>query len=108
IYLPTAATLMIVVGAAVGWFYDKQADRTARPEAAKQFGVLLASGLIVGEGIIQVVISVIKSLSVSPAPLALVGSGFQTAGIILGGVTFVALTFLLYRWVLRMSPARAA
>ena len=106
IYLPTSATLMIVVGAVVGWFYDRQADRTARPEAAKQLGVLLASGLIVGEGIIQVVISVIKSLSTSPTPMALVGPGFETAGIILSGVAFTVLTFVLYRWVLRMSPAR--
>jgi putative OPT family oligopeptide transporter len=106
IYLPTSATLMIVVGAVVGWFYDRRADRTSRPEAAKQLGVLLASGLIVGEGIIQVVISVIKSLSSKAAPLALVGPGFQTAGIILGGVAFVAIAFILYRWTLGMVPAR--
>jgi len=107
IYLPTSATLMIVVGAVAGWFYDKRADRTARPEAAKQLGVLLASGLIVGEGIIQVVIAVIKSLSSKPAPLALVGPGFETAAIILGGVTFAAMAFILYRWISRMSPARS-
>src|SRR5216117_3688649 len=106
IYLPTSATLMIVVGAVAGWFYDRRADRTSRPEAAKQLGVLLASGLIVGEGIIQVVIAVIKSLSSKPAPLALVGPGFETAGIVLGGVTFAAMTFILYRWILRMAPAR--
>ena len=53
IYLPTAATLMIVVGAVAGWFYDRRADRTSKPEAAKQLGVLLASGLIVGEGIMR-------------------------------------------------------
>jgi len=107
IYLPTSATLMIVVGAVIGWLYDRKADRTARPEAAKQLGVLLASGLIVGEGIIQVVISVIKSLSTNPTPLALVGPGFQTTAIILSSVTFAALTLVLYRWVLRMSPARS-
>src|SRR5437762_6517839 len=119
IYLPTSATLMIVVGAVAGWFYDRRADRTSKPEAAKQLGVLLASGLIVGEGIIQVVIAVIKSLSSKPAPLALVGpdgvltrwipilSNFQTAGIILGGVTFAAMAFILYRWILRMSPAKS-
>ncbi|PYI76477.1 MAG: oligopeptide transporter, OPT family [Verrucomicrobia bacterium] len=106
IYLPTSATLMIVVGAVAGWFYDRRADRTSKPEAAKQLGVLLASGLIVGEGIIQVVIAVIKSLSSKPAPLALVGPGFETAGIVLGGVTFAAMTFILYRWILRMAPAR--
>src|SRR5439155_109984 len=76
------------------------------------------AGLIVGEGIIQVVISVIRSLSSKPAPLALVGPdgvltrwipilvNFETAGIILGGVTFAAMAFLLYRWILRMAPAR--
>src|SRR5213083_1568189 len=106
IYLPTQSTLMIVVGAVAGWFYDRRADRTPRPEASKQLGVLLASGLIVGEGIIQVVIAVIKSLSSKPAPLALVGPGFETAGIVLGGVTFAAMTFILYRWILRMAPAR--
>ena len=78
IYLPTAATLMIVVGAVAGWFYDRRADRTSKPEATKQLGVLLASGLIVGEGIMQVVIAVIKSFSSKPAPLALVGPGFET------------------------------
>src|SRR5437899_184866 len=108
IYLPTSATLMIVVGAVAGWFYDRRADRTSKPEAAKQLGVLLASGLIVGEGIIQVVIAVIKSLSSKPAPLALVGPGFETAGIVLGGVTFAAMTFILSRWILRMAGGCAA
>jgi hypothetical protein len=52
------------------------------------------------------VIAVIKSLSSKPAPLALVGPGFETAGIVLGGVTFAAMTFILYRWILRMATAR--
>ena len=107
IYLPTSSTLMIVVGAVAGWFYDRKADGTSRPEAAKQLGVLLASGLIVGEGIIAVVITVIRALSTKPAPLALVGPEFETAAIILGGVTFAAITFILYRWILRISTARS-
>jgi len=106
---------MIVVGAIVGWFYDKRADRTSRREAAKQLGVLLASGLIVGEGIIAVVITVIRALSTKPAPMALVGpdgvltkwipmlANFETAGIIIGGVTFAAMAFILYRWILQMG-----
>ena len=118
IYLPTSSTLMIVVGAVTGWFYDRKADRTPRPEAAKQLGVLLASGLIVGEGIIAVVITLIRALSTKPAPLALVGpdgvlakgipilANFETAGIILGGITFAAMAFILYRWILRMSSDR--
>ena len=108
IYLPTSSTLMIVVGAIVGWFYDKRADRTPRPEATKQLGVLLASGLIVGEGIIAVVISLIKAVSEKPAPLALVGPGFETAGKIIGGAAFAIIAFVLYRWIWRLATANSA
>src|SRR6478736_4750589 len=103
IYLPTSATLMIVVGAVAGWFYDRRADRTSKPEAAKDLGVLLASGLIVGESILGVVISAIVVFSGVAAPLALVGAGYETAGKIVGGVAFVATGFVLYRWVLGMG-----
>ena len=105
IYLPTQSTLMIVVGAVVGWFFDKQADRGRRPEATKQLGVLLASGLIVGESVIGVVISAIVVFSGVGAPLALVGSGFETAGKIVGGLAFVTIVAVLYRWIWRLANA---
>src|SRR5215475_11376002 len=107
IYLPTQSTLMIVVGAVAGWLFDRRADRTARPEATKQLGVLLASGLIVGEGIIGVVISAVIVFSGKDAPLALVGPGFELTGKILGGLAFAAIAIGLYRWILRLAPARA-
>jgi putative OPT family oligopeptide transporter len=107
IYLPTQSTLMIVVGAIVGWLFERRADRTPKPEATKQLGVLLASGLIVGESIIGVVISAIVVFSGKAAPLSLVGAGYETAGIIIGGVAFAAIAFLLYRWILRTGAARA-
>jgi putative OPT family oligopeptide transporter len=107
IYLPTQSTLMIVVGAIAGWIFERAADRTPKPEAAKQLGVLLASGLIVGESIIGVVISAIVVFSGAAAPLALVGEGFETAGIAIGGVAFVVIGFVLYRWILGMAPRSA-
>src|SRR5438067_818702 len=106
IYLPTQSTLMIVVGAIVGWLFERRADRTPKPEATKQLGVLLASGLIVGESIIGVVISAIVVFSGKGAPLSLVGPGYETAGNVIGGVVFAAIAFLLYRWILRMGAAR--
>ena len=106
IYLPTQSTLMIVVGAIVGWFFDRRVDRTPKPEATKQLGVLLASGLIVGEGIIGVVISAIVVFSGKDAPLSLVGPAYETAGIIIGGAAFVIIAFVLYRWILGMASAR--
>jgi putative OPT family oligopeptide transporter len=107
IYLPTQSTLMIVVGSVAGWFYDKQADRTARPEARKQLGVLLASGMIVGEGIIGVLISAIIVFSGKDAPLALVGPGFALAGKIFGGLAFAATALVLYRWIWRMAAGKS-
>jgi putative OPT family oligopeptide transporter len=108
IYLPTQSTLMIVVGAIVGWFFDRRADRTPKPEATKQLGVLLASGLIVGEGIIGVVISAMVVFSGKDFPLSLVGPAYDTAGIIIGGIAFVVIAFVLYRWILRMASPRSA
>ena len=108
IYLPTQSTLMIVVGAIAGWFFDQRANRTPKPEATKQLGVLLASGLIVGESIIGVILSAIVVFSGKAAPLALVGPGFETAGIFVGGVAFAAIAIALYRWILRMASARSA
>jgi putative OPT family oligopeptide transporter len=107
IYLPTQSTLMIVVGAIVGWVFDRRADRTPKPDATKQLGVLLASGLIVGEGIIGVVISAIVVFSGKDAPLGLVGPGYATAGIVIGGLAFAVIAFLLYRWILQMARARS-
>jgi putative OPT family oligopeptide transporter len=108
IYLPTQSTLMIVVGAIVGWCYERRADRTAKSEAAKQLGVLLASGFVVGEGIIGVVISAIIVFSSKDAPLALVGPSFETAGIIIGGGAFAVIALALYRWILGMARPNEA
>jgi putative OPT family oligopeptide transporter len=107
IYLPTASTLMIVVGAIAGWFFDRAAVRTPKPEDTKQLGVLLASGLIVGESTIGVVLSAIVVFSGVAAPLALVGAGYETAGKIIGGIAFAGIAFVLYRWVLGMASKRA-
>jgi len=107
IYLPTQSTLMIVVGAIVGWVFDRRADRTRKPEATKQLGVLLASGLIVGEGILGVVISAIVVFSGKDAPLSVVGPAYETAGIIIGGLAFAVIAFVLYRWILGMASARS-
>jgi len=108
IYLPTSTTLMVVVGAIVGWYFDKRADRARDPEATKQLGVLLASGMIVGESIIGVVIAAIVVFSGKEAPLALVGSGFANAAIWIGGIAFIAVNVALYRWVARLGRAPTA
>jgi putative OPT family oligopeptide transporter len=100
IYLPTQSTLMVVVGALAGWYYDRRADRGPKPESTKQLGVLLASGLIVGEGLVGVLIAACVAFSGQDFPLALVGDAFANqAAVWIGGGVFAITVFLLYRWV---------
>ncbi len=99
IYLPTSTTLMVVVGAVIGWWFNRRADRAPKPEATKQLGVLLASGLIVGESLLGVVFAAVVAFSGNAAPIALVGEGFGAASIWIGGVVFAATTVVLYRWI---------
>jgi putative OPT family oligopeptide transporter len=100
IYLPTQSTLMVVLGALVGWYFDRRAARRKNPESIKQLGVLLASGMIVGEGLIGVLIAGMVAFSGKDFPLSLVGDSFASGpAVIVGTVAFAAVIALMYRWV---------
>ncbi|HEX2791602.1 MAG TPA: oligopeptide transporter, OPT family [Steroidobacteraceae bacterium] len=103
IYLPTSTTLMVVVGAVAGWAYDRRADRTANPAATRQLGVLLASGMIVGESLVGVLLAAVVVFSGRAAPLALVGETFADHAIWVGGIAFAISMIALYRWLNRLS-----
>ncbi|TAN04307.1 MAG: oligopeptide transporter, OPT family [Rhodanobacteraceae bacterium] len=105
IYLPTSTTLMVVVGALVGAWFDRHADRHPRAEATKQLGVLLASGLIVGESLLAVIFAGIVGLSGKQNPIGLVGDSFATPSIFIGGVVFAVTVIVLYRWIIKMGRA---
>jgi putative OPT family oligopeptide transporter len=107
IYLPTSTTLMVVVGALVGAWFDRHAERGTRTEAAKQLGVLLASGLIVGESLLAVIFAGIVGLSGKQNPIAVVGDSFATPSIIIGGLVFAITVIVLYRWIIKMARAAA-
>jgi putative OPT family oligopeptide transporter len=103
IYLPTQSTLMVVVGAIAGWYFDRRAERRANPASIKQLGVLLASGLIVGEGLVGVFIAALVAFSGKDFPLALVGDHFaETVAVPLGTIVFAVSILLLYRWAARL------
>jgi hypothetical protein len=91
------ATLPVVVGAITGYYYDRWADRTPRPEFARRMGVLMATGMIVGESLFGVVYAGIVVASGNSAPFALVGEGFATPALIGGAIIFLGLIGLLYR-----------
>jgi putative OPT family oligopeptide transporter len=106
IYLPMALTLLIPLGALLGWFYDKWAARTSNPEFAQRMGVLLATGLIVGESIMGVVYAGIVAATQSDAPLALVSE--NPWAVPLGIVIFLAVVLGFYAWTRREATEALA
>ncbi|MBD5636173.1 MAG: oligopeptide transporter, OPT family, partial [Candidatus Eremiobacteraeota bacterium] len=107
IYLPAGTVLPVVVGAILGWAYDRYVKRTRNPEAAKRLGVLLASGLIVGESLFGVLLAGIIVATSKGTPLALVGDGFATYANVLGTIAFIVVTLALYAWIERVARETA-
>jgi putative OPT family oligopeptide transporter len=97
VYLPMAVTLPVVIGAVLGKLYDRRAQRAADPEAAKRMGVLMATGLIVGDSLLNVAFAGVVAATGSGAPLAIVGDDFTAVGIVLGTLAFAVLLYWLYR-----------
>ena len=98
IYLPMSATLPVTIGALVGWFYN----RATRTERAKRLGVLVASGMIVGESLFGVLNAGLIVGFNRDAPLAVVAADFPLAGII-GFLGFMGLAVLLYAWLFKRA-----
>jgi hypothetical protein len=78
-------------------------SRRANAEMAKRFGVLLASGLIVGESLLGVLTAGLIVASGKAAPLAIVGPDFANKAEWLGMAMLVAVVIAVYRWVARQS-----
>ena len=99
IYLPMSVTFMVVVGAFIGRYYNSWVATKPNGDVAKRLGVLLASGLIVGESLGGVILSGIITATNKDAPLNLVGPGFEFAALWIGGIAFVLVVVAMYRWV---------
>jgi putative OPT family oligopeptide transporter len=105
IYLPPGTILPVVIGAVVGHFYNRRATRARNPEATRRLGVLLASGLIVGEslfGVLNAGIIVIRG-----SPFTLAGDSFATASNVLGAIAFAVTIAALYNWIARANVGKA-
>ena len=72
IYLPMSLTLLIPVGATIGYLYNKWAERATDPAFAERLGVLMATGLIVGESLFGVAFAAIVGATDNDSPLAMV------------------------------------
>jgi putative OPT family oligopeptide transporter len=107
IYLPMAVTVPIAIGSVLGWLYDKRAERAANPAFAKRMGVLLATGLIVGDSLANVAFA--GYVAQFGLPEGLLPEGYEHLAEIGSVVLFGALLYALYRYTRRVSampPAR--
>jgi len=112
IYLPPTVAAPIVAGALLAWLLEgalrRRAAAAGQPyesyaEAANRRGVLLASGLIVGESLVGVLMAAIIGAAGSEAPLAIVGEDFAGMASYLGLAVFVLVAVLFWRRVMRLA-----
>ena len=96
VYLPAAVTTMLVIGAVAGWAYERWVSRTAFADVGKRMGVLLASGLIVGESLFGVFTAAVVVGTENGSPFALIPEGAVWPAMIVGVIAFAALAFGLY------------
>lgn len=115
IYLPPTVSAPLVVGALLAWLIERALRRRAEQagqsydsyaELPNRRGTLLASGLIVGESLVGVLMAAIIGASGSEAPLAVAGADFAPIANWLGLAVFASVAVLFYRRIVsagRMS-----
>lgn len=104
-YLPSAVTVLIPIGAVLGVLYNRAADRSSNPERVRRMGTLLATGLIVGESLWGVVFAAIVGATGNESPLAIVPDSFGGPATVLGAVVFIGAIAALYRLARRQGAA---
>lgn len=126
-YLPVSITIMVPLGALLGWLYNRWADGLSgdaahdgdavldgyaahegarvhsRSEVAKRMGTLAATGLIVGESLFGVVNAGIIAASGGDSPLEIFPGG--TFASIFGVVVFAGCIAFIYSQARRMAAA---
>lgn len=106
IYLPPSTTAPVVLGAILGWAYNRWAARQAQPDRTKQLGILVASGLIVGESLFGVVLAALIVFSGKASPLGLVGDSFGPIANVIGVVVFLLVIGGLFRSCSALASAK--
>ena len=103
IYLPASTTAPVVIGAILGWAYNRWAAGRTQPDRARQLGVLVASGLIVGESVFGVLLAGVIVFSGNPSPLGLVGDAFAPAANYIGTAAFILAIAALFGLTRRLA-----
>ena len=107
-YLPISLTLIIPLGAFLGWFYNRWADGRANASTAKRLGVLGATGLIVGESLFGVLNAGIIAGTGDSDALGIMPDGWAGPSQWVGALVFVGIILGVYRWVQARSSRSVA
>jgi putative OPT family oligopeptide transporter len=102
IYLPSSVTVPVILGAFAGWAFNRSAERRPNPEATKRLGVLLVSGYIVGDSLLNVAYAGLIVATGQGAPLAVVPEDFAPATP-LALTVYAATALLLYVWTAKRA-----
>lgn len=112
IYLPPTVAAPIVAGAVLAWLLERALRRRAAAagtpyeqfaDAPNRRGVLIASGLIVGESLVGVLMAGIIGAAGTDAPLAIAGEDFSATASYLGLAVFVLVAVMFWRRVMRLA-----
>ncbi|MDQ1816841.1 oligopeptide transporter, OPT family [Massilia sp. CCM 9210] len=108
IYLPSAVTAPVVVGAVAGWLFERAVSSATWGETAKRIGVLIMSGFIVGESLFNVGLAGLIVASGVGEPLAIANGMSETTHMLIALVLGAAIVSGLYRWAARSAQKIAA
>ena len=96
IYLPATLVFPAVIGAVIGHFWNRMAAATARPEFTERLGVLLATGLVVGDSLFGLAFAGAVGVVGDPAKLAIVGEEFAGTSEWIGVIAMAGLLWATY------------
>ena len=96
IYLPVTLVLPTVIGTVIGYFWNRMAAKTARPEFTARLGVLLATGLVVGDSLFGLAFAGAVGAVGDPAKLAIVGDNFAPTAEWIGLAAMIAMVWYCY------------
>jgi len=98
IYLPSAVITPVVLGAVLGYYFEKSVGHSPAGETAKRLAVLIMSGFIVGESLFNVALAGLIVVSGEGEPLAIATSLSEAHTMLISLVVAVFVVTGLYRW----------
>ena len=103
IYLPSAVTAPVVIGAVAGWMFERAVSSASWGESAKRMAVLIMSGFIVGESLFNVALAGLIVASGIGEPLAITSGLSEEVRMLIALFVGGALVSSLYRWAARSA-----